>query len=129
MSSQLDPRLKTAIFAVATFGAMFSAVGGTFFGLRAGASIAVGATIGASNLYALARVVRALATPGASRSVASWTFALLLKMILLFGGIWLLLAWHSVTVIPLVVGYMTVPIGVALGSLVSDRTEPPQAAP
>ena len=44
-----------------------------------------------------------------------------MKMAILFGGIWLLLMWGVVTVVPLVAGYMTLPLGIAIGSLVSDR--------
>lgn len=118
---RLDPRLTTALYAVGVFGALFAAVAATMFGLRAGSSCAIGAAIAASNLYALARIIVALATPGASRSVAGWGFALLMKMGILFGGIWLLLMWGVVTVVPLVVGYMTLPLGIAIGSLVSDQ--------
>ena len=118
---RLDPRLKTALFSVAVFGVLFSAVAITVFGARAGLSCAIGASIAASNLYALAKIVAALTTPGASRSVVGWVFALLMKMAILFGGIWLLLMWGVVTVVPLVAGYMTLPLGIAIGSLVSDR--------
>ena len=124
MPDRLDPRLKTALLGVVALGAMCAAVGATVSGARAGASIAIGAAVAASNLYALARIIRALATPGASRSATGWSFALLVKMAFLFGGLWLLLTWRVVTVIPLVVGYMTLPLGIAIGSLVSDRNEP-----
>ncbi len=126
MSERLDPRLRTALVAVGVFGVLFAAVGATLFGSLAGLSCAIGAAIAASNLYAIARIIHALAEPGASRSVAGWVFALLMKMVLLFGGIFLLLSRHVVTVVPLVVGYMTLPIGIALGSLVSDRKKEAQ---
>jgi len=116
----LDPKLKTAIGAVCAFGALFALGGFVLWGRAAGVSVAIGAAIAATNLYALARIIRALTTPGASRSVAGWTFALLLKMVFLFGGLWLLLKGGFVTLLPLAAGYMTLPIGIALGNLVSS---------
>ncbi len=121
MSDELDPQLKTALWSVAAFGAFFAAVAATVFSPRAGLSCAIGAAIAASNLYALAKIIGALVTPGASRRVVGWVFALLMKMAILFGGIWLLLMWGVVTVVPLVAGYMTLPLGITIGSLVSDR--------
>ncbi len=121
---RLDPRLTTALLVVAIFGGLFAAVAATVFSARAGLSCGIGAAIAASNLYALAKIIGALVTPGASRSAVGWVFALLMKMAILFGGIWLLLTWGVVTVVPLVVGYMTLPLGIAIGSLVSDRGQP-----
>ena len=121
MSERLDPRMRTALGAVGVAGAVFSAVGAAVYGARAGVSCAIGAGIAASNLYALARIIAALISPVASRGATKWVLALLLKLGLLFGGTWLLLLWGVASVVPLVAGYMTLPLGIACGSLVSDR--------
>ena len=91
--------------------------------------VAVGCLAAASNLYALAKIVRALTEPGASKSVAGWSIAFGLKLLLLFGGLWLLLSWGVVTALPLAVGYGTLPIGIAIGSLVSDKAGPSSTPP
>ncbi len=127
MAEPLDPRLATAMKSVAAMGLLVALVGGTLYGPRTGLGVALGAGIAVSNLYALARIVRALARPGASRSVAGWTFAFLAKLLFLFGGAWLLLTWHVVGVMALAAGYGTLPIGIAIGSLVSDKASPEDA--
>ncbi len=121
--SDLDPRLRTAILCVIGLGALFALVGGTKFGVHTGLSVAVGSAAAAANLYALAKIIRALVTPGASKSVAGWSIAFMLKLLFLFGGLWLLLTWGVVSTLPLAVGYGTLPIGIAIGSLVSDKAD------
>lgn len=123
--SDLDPRLKTAMYAVLAVGGLFALVGGTKFGVHTGLSVAVGSAAAAANLYALAKIIRALVTPGASRSAAAWTIAFILKLFFLFGGFWLLLSWGVVSALPLAIGYGTLPIGIAIGSLVSDKAGSP----
>lgn len=124
MAEPLDARIGTAMKAVVALGALCGLVGGTLYGPRAGLGTALGAAIAVTNLYALARIVRALSRPGASRSVAGWTLAFMVKLLFLFGGVWLLLEWRVVTVLPLAAGYGTLPIGIAIGSLVSDKASP-----
>jgi hypothetical protein len=126
---ELDPRLKMAIQVVVVTGVLFALVAGTKFGGRAGFSVAVGSSIAASNLYVMARIIDALVSPGASKSVAGWSVAFGLKLLLLFGGIWLLLTWQVVSALPLAIGYGTLPIGIAIGSLVSDKAGHDSARP
>ena len=135
---QLDPRLKTAIASVITFGAIATAFAALGWGLHPALSTATGAGLAASNLYALARILRALLapmehaepvagepTPAARRgSVAGWAFLAVAKMSVLFGGIWLLMVRGYVDAIPLLVGYGSLPLGIAVGAVVSDRTAP-----
>ncbi len=119
--ADLDPRLRMSLYAVLATGTLFALVGGTKFGLHVGMSVAIGAGAAALNLWALAKIIRALMTPGAAKSVAGWSIAFMLKLLFLIGGLWLLLAWGVVSTLPLAVGYGTLPIGIAIGSLVSDK--------
>ena len=77
----------------------------------------------------MARIIEAVVSPGASRSVVGWSVAFALKLLFLFGGIWLLLTWRVVSALPLAIGYGTLPIGIAIGSLVSDKAGHDKAAP
>lgn len=126
----LDPRTRTAIVGVAAIGAMFAIGASTGWGLRAGVSVAIGALIAVANLYGLARIVGALLGTRAEGDPSSgmWGLFAVLKVIGLFGGIWLLLSSHFVQPIGLVVGWGALPIGIALGTFVSDKTERPPSA-
>jgi hypothetical protein len=53
-----------------------------------------------------------------------WGIFAVVKMLVLFGGMWLLMTNGLVAPIPLVVGYGALPIGIAIGSLVSDKAAP-----
>lgn len=117
----LDPRLKVAIQVVVASGVLFALVAATKFGGKAAFSVAAGSAMAASNLYVMARIIDALVSPGASKSVAGWSVAFGFKLLFLFGGIWLLLTWQVVSALPLAIGYGTLPIGIAIGSLVSDK--------
>lgn len=50
---------------------------------------------------------------------AAWGVFAVLKMFILFGGIWLLLSKHVVDAIPLVVGYGVLPFGIVMSALLS----------
>jgi hypothetical protein len=98
-------------------------------GPAAALSVVVGAALAAGNLLALARIVAAVlprTASGASRSresVASWALLGLLKALALVAVVGLLLRYAGSFVSPvaMMVGFGSLPIGVAIGSLVSDR--------
>jgi hypothetical protein len=122
----MDPRMRAAIVAVAVVGAGFTAFAAFAFSLGTAFSVAVGATIATLNLWILARIMRALmpaegetAQAGASRG---WALAALLKMLGLFAGVWILMSRHLVDPVPLLCGFGALPIGIAIGSIVSDRS-------
>jgi hypothetical protein len=121
----MPPRIRVAIITVAVLGTLFALVAGTLWSAHAGISAAVGATIAASNLWALARIVGATARPDASKSALAWAMLALVKMLGLFALVWLLVRWGIAQPLPMVLGYGALPIGIAVGSVVSDRTEPP----
>jgi hypothetical protein len=129
----LDPRTRTAIVGVAAMGALFAIGASTGWGVRAGVSVAIGALIAVANLYGLARIVGALlGTRGAhgegDPNSGMWGLLAILKVIGLFGVIWFLLSFQLVQPIGLVVGWGALPIGIALGTFVSDKSERPPSA-
>jgi hypothetical protein len=126
----LDPRLRTAIVSVAVVGVGLSVAAVSLFGLSVAWSVAIGAAIAALNLWALARIMvpmlptdEASARPGKRGRHA---LAAILKMLGLVGGVWLLMRHGVVSPIPMVVGFGSLPIGIVIGSLVSDRSAPGQ---
>ena len=128
----MDPRLSASILTTAGTGAAFALVGAAVFSLRVGASIGIGAAIAAANLYVLARIIAAAFAPppreeGVSdvetqRSARRWIPFGFLKAIFLFGGVWVCLSLHVVELFPFFVGLGALPIGIAIGSLVGDRS-------
>jgi hypothetical protein len=126
-----EVRTSAPLIAVVIFGALFS-IGAYFFaGARASLSVAVGAAIAAGNLYALTRIVRAFtSSPDAATSEATssargglWAVFAVAKMLVLFGGIWILMMKHMVDPLPLAVGFGALPIGIALASLTPNANK------
>lgn len=130
----LDPRVRTAIAAVAAAGAALT-LAALLLRPRAGLSVAAGAAIAVLNLWVIARIVGSL-LPGhragaRAQSRAGWGLVALLKMLGLFAVVGLLMRHGLVSALPLVAGFCSLPIGIVIGSLVSDRSahEPDEDQP
>jgi dipeptide/tripeptide permease len=146
MSAEQDPRDDnglSAVKAAAILGAIFTVAAAGLYGARAALSVAVGAGIAVANLLMLRAIIRALirgpeeppkdsagdepdekssqdhAEIGRRGGVA-WAVFAVLKIFLLFGGVWILLTRGLVAPIPLVVGYGVLPLGIAAASLWSS---------
>ena len=120
----LDARMRTTLRTVALVGIALTLGALVTFGPGTALSVAVGAAIAAFNLWALARVVAGLlpATPeGARRNGAGWALVALLKMLGLVAIVWLLMRHGVVSPLPMLAGFGALPIGIAIGSAVSDR--------
>jgi hypothetical protein len=120
----LDPRLRTAILLVALVGVGFTGAAVFFFGVYVAWSVGIGAALAALNLWALARVISTHGdeAPSRRRGVLA-----VLKMLGLVGVVWLLMRHGVAAPIPMVVGLGSLPIGIVIGSLVSDRSVPERA--
>jgi hypothetical protein len=109
--------LRQAITWVAVTGVIL-ALGVVFFsGFRAGFSTAVGAAVASANLYVLGRAASAML--GRGSGAQAWRIVAVLKMLLLFVGVWVLLTTGIVDPIPLVVGLGALPLGLATGSMLA----------
>ncbi len=65
-------------------------------------------------------------------NTAPWAVIAVLKMILLFGGVWLLLQSGLVSAMSLAMGYAALPLGITLASLFGPappETDLPQRGP
>jgi len=128
---RFDARLRTSIRAVAIAGAALALFALAFAGVGAAVSVATGAALAAGNLWLLARIVTALLPDdraGAeAQSRAGWALVAVLKMLGLLALAWLLMRHGVVSPLPMLIGFGALPIGIAIGSLVSDRTPPPDS--
>lgn len=124
----LDARMRVSLSAVAVTGALLSLGALVFFGVSTAFSVAVGGAIATANLWALARIIAALlpseADGARTQSRAGWALLAALKMFGLVALVWLLMRHGVVSPLPMVVGFGALPIGIAIGSLVSDRSAP-----
>ena len=120
--------IKTSVKAAAVLGAIFTLAAFGTHDAKTGFSVAVGSAVAVANLLTMRAIVRALirapeeeAEPddgkdhraAGKRGGAAWGVFALLKIFLLFGGIWILLSKGLVAPIPLVVGYGVLPLGIA----------------
>jgi ATP synthase I subunit len=126
----MDARARTSLVAVGATGAALALGAFAFFGTRAGLSAAAGAALGAGNLWAWARIVSALLpeSPGGARaqSRAAWVLVASFKVLAWIAVAWLLMRHGLVQVASMFVGLLSLPIGIAIGSLVSDRSAVPE---
>jgi hypothetical protein len=127
--ARFDGRLRMSLRAVVITGAVLALFALAFAGAGAALSVAAGAGLAAGNLWLLARIVTALLpddAPGAeAQSRAGWALVAVLKMFGLLALAWLLMRHGIVSPLPMLVGFGALPIGIAIGSLVSDRSPPP----
>jgi hypothetical protein len=120
-----DERLVMAFRAVALSGALLTAGAALGYGTGAATSVAMGWLTALANLYVLTRIVGAMAVPyedAKTNGAFAWSVIALGKMMVVFGGLWFLMTRHLVDPISLVVGYGSLPIGIAIGAVVSDKT-------
>jgi len=113
-SNAEDRGLRAALWAIALTGAVLT-LGSPFVLGKAGvAGVALGSLIAAFNLWALARIVRAFVSGGAS---LPWVLLAALKLVGLLAVVALVLQLGITTVIPLAVGYAALPIGIVFAQL------------
>lgn len=134
---------RVASFAAAGLGVMFALAALALYGGKTALSVGAGALLAVANLVALTTIVRALLRqpedevgegepePGLAddaspkvdhkaegkRGGAAWGAFALVKILVLFGGIWVLLTRGLVSALPLAVGYGVLPLGITVGGL------------
>lgn len=110
-----DAGLVAAYGTIALVGASAALIALAMAGLRAMFGVAVGAALAAANLWLLARIVRVFLGGGERR--ASWSALALFKFSALLALVYLLLRTGAVGVLPLVIGYGALPVGIVLSQL------------
>jgi hypothetical protein len=119
--------MKASLVAVGAAGATMGLVAVLSFGPSAAMSVGLGAALATANLWTLARVVAALLPRTGSgaqgQSRAAWVLLALVKMGALLAIAWLLMRSSVVSPLGMLVGLCALPIGIAIGSLVGDRSD------
>jgi hypothetical protein len=149
MSTKTEPNddIGRASKAAAAIGAVFALAALSLYGTRSAISVVVGVAIAVANLLTMRAIIRALiqapeepdpkASPGEDskgdgekrtpdhagagrRGGVAWGVFAVLKIFILFGGVWILLTRGLVDPMPLVVGYGVLPLGIAASALWSS---------
>ncbi len=110
-----DGVIETSLLVVAAVGVLGVVAGWFFGGPRVAWSVGTGAAVALANLWVLARVMRALLGPTAKQ--LPWTFVAVVKLLVLFGGLYGLVSWGLVDPVPLFIGYGALPVGIVLAQL------------
>lgn len=114
-----DAPMRAAVKAVAISGLCLSVGGLALFGVRNAVGVAIGGALATANLLVFARLGDAfIARKG---NTAPWAVIALLKLVFLFGGIWMILDSGVVTGLSLAAGYAALPLGITLGSLFGPK--------
>jgi hypothetical protein len=115
--------MHAAILSVAACGAALAMGAFAFFGLGTAFGVAIGGAIATANLWLFARIGAAFLS---ERGRGPWVAIAILKLVFLFGGVFLLINSGIVSGISLAFGYGALPLGITLGSLFGPK--PPDDA-
>ena len=110
----VDSGLSRAFWAVALCGALLS--GGSLFvleELKGSLSVLAGATIALFNFWLTAYLVRGFLFPIGIR--LPWPVIATLKLVIVLGGVYVLLVRDVLSLLPLVVGFAALPLGIVFG--------------
>jgi hypothetical protein len=118
--SDEEQQLRATLWAVASCGAVLTLASPFVLGQSGVLGVALGSVIATLNLWALARVVRALLT-GAS---LPWVVLGGLKLLGLLALVGLLIKLGVTTLLPLGFGYAALPLGIVLSQLRGGRPAP-----
>jgi hypothetical protein len=111
-----DPILQQqrAVKAVLWTGVFLVLMSLPMLGLEGARSVALGAAIGGLNLWVLARSVRAFLT---QQGAFPWGIFVMLKLLVISGGLYLLFQAALVQGLPLMLGLGALPIGILVAQL------------
>ncbi len=112
--TQTDDGFRRALLAVALVGVVAVVVAGLLGGTTPAFSCAVGAVAATGNLWLMGRLVRGFVS-GATR--LPWVFVALVKLTVLYGGLYLLVASGVVALLPLAIGWGALPLGIVVGGM------------
>ena len=113
-----DPNgIATAIWSVAIVGALFTLAAPTLLGPASRLSVALGVLLAMGNLWAISRTVRGFLHPEGARS--PWISLAMLKFAVMFLGVLFLVRGGYAQLLPLVIGYSAMPVGIVIAQLKS----------
>ncbi|MES1174504.1 MAG: hypothetical protein ABUL62_09245 [Myxococcales bacterium] len=109
--------ISTALWSVAVVGVLLVVVAPFASGSLPRFSVLLGVLLALANLWTVVRFVRAFLFPAGVR--APWVLLALLKLTVLFVGVWFLVRNGSAQVLPMLVGYAALPLGIVVSTLKS----------
>jgi len=113
--------------AVIAFTGIYAVTAIVLFAPRVAVGVVVGGVVACLNFVVLARVGRAITQKG--RDAALWGVVYLVKVIVLFGGFFLLLRSGVVGALGVIVGFSALLPGIVVGGLLAGRASPGPEAP
>jgi hypothetical protein len=116
-----DARLRASFVGTAVCGAALALGTAALVGARAGFSAAIGTAVAEANLWALAQIVSALLQ---GQHAGAWGVVAPLKMFALVAVVGVMMRYTAIAPLFMVVGFGALPMGIAIGSLMSDRSAP-----
>ncbi len=117
--------MRGAVIAVAVCGAALAVLAFALFNARIGLGVALGGALATANLYVFARVGDAFLVK--KGNTTPWAMIAVVKLVFLFGGVWIILKNDYVPGLALAVGYGALPIGITFGFLFGPK--PPEGDP
>jgi hypothetical protein len=111
--------LRVSLWSILGLAAVFASVALFGAGSKASLSVAVGAGLGAADLWALGRIVRGMLVPGGA--VGAWVALGMLKLGVVFGALYVLIRSGFADILPLALGLATLPLGIVIAQIVSTR--------
>ena len=109
--------IASAIWSVAIVGALLSLAAPTLLGDGSRLSVALGVLLAIGNLWAISRTVRGFLHPAGARS--PWITLAMLKFAVMFLGVLFLVRGGYAKLLPLVIGYASMPVGIVVAQLKS----------
>jgi hypothetical protein len=122
-AEQDDKSMRSAVISVFVIGLCFGIAGFALAGVRTGLGVTLGGLMAGLNLLVFAKVGDAFVSRRGN--AAPWGVVALLKMGLLFGGVYLILKNGYFSPLALIAGYAALPVGITVGSLFGPR--PPES--
>ena len=109
--------IASAIWSVAIVGALLALAAPTLLGNGSRSSVALGVLLAIANLWAISRTVRGFLHPAGARS--PWISLAMLKFEVMFLGVLFLVRGGYAKLLPLVIGYAAMPVGIVISQLKS----------
>jgi len=107
--------IASAIWSVAIVGALLTLAAPTLLGTGSRLSVAIGVLLAIGNLWAISRTVRGFLYPAGARS--PWISLAMLKFAVMFLGVLFLVSGGYAKLLPLVIGYAAMPVGIVISQL------------
>ena len=118
-ATETENGFQRAIWAVALVGVVIAIIALVVVGVRPARSVGMGGFVAVANLWSILMIVRGLL--GGKRGKIPWGLIAALKFSVLFGGLYLLLKSGWADLMPLLVGYGALPIGIVAAQLGAPR--------